>query len=226
MGQAYPDSADGKGPKIIRLGVDSEPKIVADEQFIHTIFTQDPRRGCEVLFRRYYGNLCNHAIRFVYAKDIAEEIVAEVFANFWQSRAFEQITTSYQAYLYQAVRYRAYNYIRFELNRTYPLELAGNQVDTTVLGPDEVLHYNELTRKIDAIIQSLPPQCRRAFQLNRLEGKKYADVAAELQISVSAVERLISRALARLRTDLKEDWLLVLVLLGVAIQSIQQGYVG
>lgn len=226
MGQAYADSADEKGPKLIRLGVESEPKIVGDEQFIYALFRQDPRHGCEVLFRRYYDNLCNHAIRFVYAKDIAEEIVAEVFANFWQNRAFEQINTSYQAYLYKAVRYRAYNYIRFELSRTFALEIASNQPDTAVLGPDEVLHYNELTRKIDAVIQALPPQCRRAFQLNRLEGKKYAEVAAELQISVSAVERLISRALAKLRTDLKEDWLLALVLLGAAYLSTQQGYVG
>ena len=226
MGQAYPDSADEKGPKLIRLGLDSEPKIVDDEQFIQSLFKRDPRCGCELLFRRYYGNLCNHAIRFVYAKDIAEEIVAEVFANFWQNRAFEQINTSYQAYLYQAVRYRAYNYIRFELNRTSAVELASNEADTAVLKPDEVLHFNELTRKIDAIIQSLPPQCRRAFQLSRLEGKKYAEVAAELQISVSAVERLISRALARLRADLKGDWLLVFIMLGMAFQSIQQGYVG
>jgi DNA-directed RNA polymerase specialized sigma24 family protein len=33
-------------------------------------------------------------------------------------------------------------------------------------------------------------------------------VAEELNITVSAVERLISRALAKLRTELKEEWLL------------------
>ena len=38
--------------------------------------------------------------------------------------------------------------------------------------------------------------------------KKYTQVAAELNISVSAVERLISRALIKLRVELKEDWLL------------------
>jgi len=61
---------------------------------------------------------------------------------------------------------------------------------------------------LDKVIQNLPPQCRKAFQLNRLEGKKYAQVAEELNITVSAVERLISRALAKLRTELKEEWLL------------------
>ncbi|GAB2578527.1 RNA polymerase sigma-70 factor [Spirosoma areae] len=202
-------------PSFVRLSDDSSPSttVISEEQFLRRLFEQDARKGCEVLFRRYYANLCNHAIRFVYAKDIAEEIVAEVFANFWQGRVFEQINTSYQAYLYKAVRYRAYNYIRFELNRNMPFDAAENKPEVPVLKPDEVLHYHELCRKVDTIVQHLPPQCRRAFQLNRLEGKKYAEVAQELNITVSAVERLISRALAKLRTDLREDWLLGLLLL-------------
>ena len=219
MRQVNPDPADDRGPKLSRLPDDSEPKIVGEEEFLRLLFSQDPRRGCEALFRRYYEPLCNHAIRFVYAKDIAEEIVAEVFANFWQNRTFEQINASYRAYLYKAVRYRAYNYIRSELSRTSSLDLIGDQPNQTVLNPEEVLYYSELTRKIDSSIQALPTQCRRAFQLNRLEGKKYAEVAAELQITISAVERLISRALTRLRIDLKDDWQLVLAMLGIYWQT-------
>lgn len=209
------DQPDHQSPSPIRVVEDKQagPKIISEEVFIHQLFQQNAQRGCEALFRRYYANLCNHAIRFVYAKDIAEEIVAEVFANFWQGRVYEQINTSYQAYLYKAVRYRAYNYIRFELNRSSPLDAADAKPEMPVLKPDEVLHYNELSRKIDLIVQQLPPQCRRAFQLNRLEGKKYAEVAQELGITVSAVERLISRALVKLRNELKNDWLLGLVLM-------------
>lgn len=213
MGQSYSNTTEEEGAKLIRPNTDWEPKMVGDEAFLQKIFQHDPQRGCEVLFRKYYANLCNHAIRFVHAKDIAEEIVSEVFANFWQSKIFEQITSSYQAYLYQAVRYRAYNYLRFELNRTAPLEEIENQYKIPVLTPDEILQYTELTRKVDTIIQQLPPQCRKAFQLNRLEGKKYAEVAAEMQITTSAVERLISRALAKLRTGLKDDWILAFLLI-------------
>lgn len=184
----------------------AETKLISEEVFLQKIFEQDARKGCEVLFKRYYGNLCSHAVRFVYSKDAAEDIVAEVFANFWQKRIFEKITTSYRAYLYKAVRYRSYNYIKFEINQTETLKPDFSGIP--VLQPDEVLHFNELALKLDKIIQDLPPQCRRAFQLNRLEGKKYAQVADELNITVSAVERLISRALAKLRLELKEDWLL------------------
>lgn len=205
--------------KIIRLSTQSnDPETVPGEDaFLHQLFQQDAGRACELLFRKYHANLCNHAIRFVYAKDIAEEIVAEVFANFWQNQAFNHIDISYQAYLYRAVRYRAYNYIRFELNRTTTLDAVDFKRETPAPKPDELVHYHDLCRKVDALVQQLPPQCRRAFQMNRLEGKKYAEVASELHITVSAVERLISRALAKLRGELQRDWLVVLLMLSPSI---------
>lgn len=183
----------------------AEPKLISEEVFLQRIFAQDARKACEILFKRYYNNLCNHAMRFVYSKEAAEDIVNEVFANFWQQQVFEKINNSYRAYLYRAVRYRSYNYIKYELNQTEALP-NDSIVEAPVPQADEILHYNELCHKLDKAIQELPPQCRKAFQLNRLEGKKYAEVAEELGITVSAVERLISRALSKLRVDLKEEW--------------------
>ncbi len=179
-------------------------KVIGGEELLNRIFAQNPRQGAELLFRKYYANLCNHAIRFVFSRDIAEEVVAEVFANFWQSRAYEKDIASYPAYLYQAVRYRAYNYLKHELNRTAPLDALYVRPDQSP-NPEEILRYNELSRKIDGFIRELPPQCRRAFLLSRVEGLKYSEVALEMSITASAVERLISRALAKLRQDLKDD---------------------
>ncbi len=204
-----------KGTRLFPVADDAEArtesKHINEEVFLQKIFEQDARQGCEALFKRYYPNLCNHAVRFVYSKDVAEDIVAEVFANFWQNRVFEKITTSYRAYLYKAVRYRSYNYIKFEINQTETLQPDFSEI--RVLQPDEILHFNELSQKIDKIIHDLPPQCRKAFLLNRFEGKKYAQIAEELTITVSAVERLISRALAKLRLELKDEWLLSLLCL-------------
>lgn len=193
-----------------------ETKVISEEYFIEKTFVESPQKGFELLFRKYYTNLCNHAIRFVYSKEMAEDIVAEVFTNFWQNKVYENITTSYRSYLYTSVRYRAYNTIKNEINRTTNLE--NNEFDfqysdsSVVLQPDEILHFHELTKKLETSIQNLPQQSRKAFQLNRLEGKKYTEVALEMQITVSAVERLISRALAKIRQELKSEWILSAVL--------------
>ncbi|MBD2752396.1 RNA polymerase sigma-70 factor [Spirosoma validum] len=191
---------------------ESEANVTDDELVFRQLFAQDAKQGCALLFRRYYTNLVNHAVRFVYSKEVAEDLVAEVFTNFWQDRLFEQITTSYRAYLYKAVRYRAYNYLRWELHKSDSLESANDQSMPASLQPDQVLHYSELHQKIESVIQNLPPQCQRAFLLSRIEGKKYAEIAQEMQISTSAVEKLLIRALSKLRQELKAEWFITVIL--------------
>jgi RNA polymerase sigma factor (sigma-70 family) len=80
------------------------------------------------------------------------------------------------------------------------------------LNPDEELQYTELHQKIENIVMDLPPQCRKAYILKRVEGKKYHEIAAELKISSKAVEALVSRALIRLRKELSQHWTLLILL--------------
>jgi len=195
-----------------------ESKTISDEFFIVKSFLSSPKQGFDLLFRKYYVNLCNHAIRFVYSKELAEDIVAEVFTNFWQNKVYENISTSYRSYLYTAVRFRSYNAIKIEINRSKSFEEGSidfkvYEISRAEMQPDQILLFNELTKKLDFAIQNLPHQAKRAFQLNRLEGKKYSEVAIELQISVSAVEKLISRSLSKLREELKYQWVVSGILL-------------
>jgi RNA polymerase sigma-70 factor (family 1) len=190
-----------------------EPVILHDEYLIREMFGQNPQKGCELLFRRYYANLCNHAIRFVHSSEIAEDIVSEVFASFWQNRTFEQINTSYRAYLFKTVRYRAYNYLKWDLNRTAPLDTINFSVVTHAPNPYEALQYSELHHQVERIIQQLPPQCRRAYLMKRVEGRSLEEIGRELGITPKSVEALITRALARLRANLKDSWFLSLAIL-------------
>jgi RNA polymerase sigma-70 factor (family 1) len=192
---------------------DNGPTMLDDEYLIRKTFSQDPQKGCELLFRKYYTNLCNHAIRFVHSSEVAEDIVSEVFAVFWQSRTFELINTSYRAYLYKSVRNRSYNYLKWDLNRTSPMEVMTTPFAAHALNPCEALQYSELHQQVERIVQDMPPQCRKAYLLKRVEGKSLEEIAAELQITPKSVEALITRAIARLRNGLKDSWFICLALM-------------
>lgn len=188
----------------------SEAIVPDDEWLLRRLFTEDPEKACELLFRRYYVNLCNHTIRFVHSREVAEDIVSEIFTTFWQNQTFRQVTTSYRAYLYKSVRHRAYNHlkwqVRFQHSADEPVHLSESP------SPHEALQYSELHQKIELIIRELPAQCRRAYLLKRVEGKKYDEIAQEMKISAKAVEALVSRALSRLRKELSAHWVLFIML--------------
>ena len=192
-----------------------EPIMLDDEVLARQLFQTDPEQGCSWLFRRYYSMLCNHALRYVYAREVAEDIVGEVFCALWTDKGYEKIATSYRAYLFMAVRNRSLNYLRWELGRKsegdeLPAEPATAAFTADALTPAEVVQFDELYQKINETVAGLPPQCRRTFLLSRFEQKSYRDIADEMGISVKAVEANISRALSTLRLMLRREFVVLL----------------
>lgn len=76
-------------------------------------------------------------------------------------------------------------------------ELPSDQPD-----PEAVASARQQLRVIEAAVARLPPQCRRAFVLNRFEGLSQAEVAERMGISRQVVERHIAKALMVLRERL------------------------
>lgn len=178
------------------------------ELFTRLAFDEDPRKGCELLFRRYYQMLCNHAVRFVYSRETAEDIVSDVFCKFWKTKAYEGITSSYRYYLFRSVRNEAYNYLRLEFQELDDIDRAMVQESTPSQRPDQILQFEEVLHKIEELVERMPPQCRKVFLLSRFEGKKYQAIALELGLSVKTVEVHIVKALSIVRQGLKEHWLM------------------
>lgn len=194
---------------------EKETSEVDAELFIRNAFAENPRKGCELLFRLYYRVLCTHAVRYVYSKEVAEDLVADVFYTFWNTKAFASVKYSYRSYLFRSVRNRTYNYLMNELKRTDSLDSAKDQEIPSSDRPEPIMHYEELYHKIEELIAKLSPQCQKVFLMNRFEGKKSREIADELHLSSRTVEVHIAKALATLRHGLKNQWYEMILLLPV-----------
>jgi RNA polymerase sigma-70 factor (family 1) len=192
-----------------------EVKVEANEidsaTFLKATFEQNPSKGLELLFRRFYTPLCSHAVRFVYSKQLAEDLVSEVFFQFYRTKAYENITSSYTSYLFRCVRNECYTYMRREFGKMDTLETTEeNSISCYQQLPDAEIHYNNLFIKVNEVIARLPTQCQRVFLLSRFENKKYNEIANELHISPKTVEVHISKALKHLRSALHGEWMISL----------------
>lgn len=191
--------------------------MIDEEAFARQLLQTDPEAGFSWLFRRYHAPLCNHALRCVYSREVAEDIVGEVFCTLWTERAFDRITTSYRAYLFRAVRHRSLNYLRWEFSRRSDAPVEDELMGEAISGiersdsPADLLQFDELYATIDQTIAGLPPQCRRVFMMSRFEQKSYRAIADELGVSIKAVETNVSRALATLRRVLNNGFVALLL---------------
>ncbi|WP_138478592.1 hypothetical protein [Dyadobacter bucti] len=75
-------------------------------------FERDYKSGFVLLFKTYYAPLCSHAMRLVHSRQVAEELVSEVFYQFYITQAHKSITSSYCSYLFGSVRTGCHAYMR------------------------------------------------------------------------------------------------------------------
>ncbi|MCC6317473.1 MAG: RNA polymerase sigma-70 factor [Gemmatimonadaceae bacterium] len=158
----------------------------------------------DLIFRTWYAPLVQFAERMLREREAAEETVQDVMLELWKRRETLVIQGSPQAYLFQSTRNRA-------LNRLRHLRVENREeFDTDTLpatsNTDASASEQEIEAALRSAIESLPPRCRQVFEMNRMQGLKYAEVAGALGISVKAVEAHMARALRTLRERLA-PWL-------------------
>jgi RNA polymerase sigma-70 factor (ECF subfamily) len=163
----------------------------------------------EKLFRELFKPLCGFAMKYTNDVDDAKGVVHEVFVIVWEKFGTLPIDTNYRSYLYTAVRNRCLNFIRDKKKHVTLEKVAEHQAMET----NTTLETLELERQITFAIESLPEKCRMVFELNRLEGLKYAQIAEKMQISVKTVEAQMSKALSVLRVHLAEFLTLIFFLM-------------
>lgn len=135
------------------------------------------------------------------AKDVVHDAYADVLRNDkW--RAIENP----RAYAMKAVRSLAGRLL--QRARIVPIELLANmeEVGQMDLSPDayEVLSAKQRRQLILDAIDALPPQCRRVVKLRRLAEMLPKDIAREMGISVSMVEKHLARGMAAIADKLAE----------------------
>ncbi|MFL1011853.1 RNA polymerase sigma factor [Flavisericum labens] len=70
--------------------------------------------------------------------------------------------------------------------------------------PEFLMQESEYNVKLQKALANLTEAQREAFMMNRVEGKRFKEIAEILDISTKAVEKRIYGALEKLRKDIKE----------------------
>lgn len=171
------------------------------QSLLHRIQYENDETAFEGFYRSQVFRLFQFAFAFVRNKELAEEIVNDVFLKLWQNRSRIDRIDNVSVYLYVAVKNTASNYLKRGMGTPH----AEPAVDHFYLSPDpeQLLVTGELRRKIEQSIDRLPPRCKLIFKLVKEDGLSCAEVAAILDISYKTVTTQLTIALKKLETLLR-----------------------
>lgn len=178
-----------------------EYKLLSDELLIKLLMIGDGG-AFEEIYRRYFTKLLRIAQFKIQSKEIAEELLQDLFISLWEKRS-NIVIENLEAYLNTSLKYLIINHIRRQIlqDRFIEYSASKNERAETV---DESIAFNELSVAIEKSIEKLPEKTRQIFTLNRLEYKSVKEISEKLSIPERTVEYHITQGLKMLRIHLKE----------------------
>lgn len=154
----------------------------------------------EQVFSSVFKTNSKTVFNFIYYKfgneEKAHDAVQEAFVKLWENCA-KVAPEKAKSYLYTVANNLYLNVIKAEKVRMKYADLHSNSISNE--SPEFVLEEKQFQKKLDDALNSLPENQRTTFLLNRIDGKKYAEIAEMEGVSVKAIEKRMHLALKSLR---------------------------
>lgn len=176
-------------------------QIVKDD---HVAFSQ--------LFDAYYHFAFETACLYCSFED-AQEVVSDVFAKIWNNREALNEVASFKGYLFMSIKNQSLNYLRKRKINTTDIENVFDHPFFQESNPHHQMELDELSEKVEQVVQNLPPKCKQAFKLVREDGLKYKDAAKAMSISENTLDVHLKKATKLVMEVIKNYGKVVVLLL-------------
>lgn len=157
------------------------------------------------VYRRHAGAAYALARRLLNDKELAEEILQEVFLRLWNTpERFDPERGSLRSYMLAQTHGRSVDLLRSETARRRREERDARE--SPVFGDDIEREVIDLTvsEKVKEVVAGLPTDERQAIELAYFGGHTYRQVAVMLEAPEGTVKSRIRSGLRRLRDDLAD----------------------
>ncbi|WP_394790988.1 RNA polymerase sigma factor [Rhodoferax sp.] len=152
------------------------------------------------MFDHYYRELLNFLSRKVSDRSTAADLVQESYVRVYTAQAAGSSIHDPRALLYRTARnlvidHQRHGVVRADVEISPKEATPADAPGPRDWEPEAALSSRQGVSALVAAIDNLPQRCRQAFMLNRFDGQNYAQVAAQMGISVKMVEQHIKLAL-------------------------------
>lgn len=156
-------------------------------------------REFEEAFDRHYTEIRN----FIYYKtsqaELAEDVAQDTFVKLWETRNRIE-RTSLKSYLYTIANNLMINKMKRRQLKFKFLDY--QKPGKEIKDPQYLMEMEEFDRKLQAVLAKIPEGAREVFLMNRIDGLKYHEIADRLSLSMKAIEKRMSKALAIIRKEM------------------------
>ncbi|WP_167612283.1 RNA polymerase sigma factor [Maribellus sediminis] len=182
-------------------------------------FISGDKTAINDLYAEYSPRLYRFAMAYLKSESEVLDIVQEVFVNLWINRNKLKKDSNLDAYLFTVTKNTIISVFRKKLSEKDYLEHLKHKVIINSIDTESQFNYNQLSKELENLIEQLPPQRKKIYQLSKVQGLPNNTIAMELGISVKTVEDHLSKASKFIKKNLTELGFLALLFIDLFINS-------
>ena len=161
---------------------------------------QGDEKAFEALFDIYKDKIYAFSYKILKSKDLADDIVIEVFAKIWKGREFIQPGLTFQAYLFKITKNHIVNFLNKASSDSRVQEQLLISVNYYRSSTEEEIIYNEYLTLAKQVINQMPKRRRQVVKLKTEQGMSYEQIASHLGVSKNTVKSHLTAATTHLRS--------------------------
>ena len=184
------------------------------EQDLLVRIAKGDEQAYTTFFGQYHKRIYNYINQLTHHKEIAEELVLDVFLKLWEGRDILKEIKNIDGFLFRIAHNKSIDFLRQAKTNTQLSELAwenlANKENDDPASKVIKEQYEQLLRKA---IQLLPVQRQKVFRMHHEEQRPYKEIAEELDISPNTVNMHMYEARRFIRQHLAKHMDLGILLL-------------
>lgn len=165
-----------------------------DEKELLAMVATGNRQAFTQLYSTHLNNLYRYIFLFTKSKEETEEILQEIFIKIWENREKLPEVDSVKNYLFRIAKNKLLDKIRhLQIRQRVLSEIKKNKGYSETTTSDQCT-YREYYRLVQQAIEKLPPRRKLIFRLNVENGLSQDEIAVQLNISKSVVQKQVYSA--------------------------------
>ena len=179
-----------------------EYSLYSDEKLMQEI-KADNMFAFDILYKKYSKRLYLFGYSILKSQEETENLIQDVFLNLWEKRNDVERDASVKYYLFSIAYNSAITLIRKKTRESEFINYLKSLPEINEEPTNLKIEFNDLTNKLEEIIQELPQRQKQVYLLHRVKGLKYSEIGEQLKISTNSIETHMSRALKTIRAKLE-----------------------
>lgn len=156
-----------------------------------------------MVYVQFYDELLKYLMRAVQDVHEAQDLAQEAFGRVQVLVATGRPVDDVRALLYEVARNLLIDRHRqLQVRRHVSADALLDMPGPSSQNPEALLAGQQQLRLLVNTIEALPPRCRQAFVLHKIDGLPQAQIAQQMGVSLNMVERHIMLAIAACRKAL------------------------